>query len=147
MSNLFVESEEIVYKVIVGDPIFDVYDDDDRIQYKYIEFDLRALGIKNSVVYCFTPTKSFQVINKQRVGFTHKEEHATTCVSQKKETLSTSSRCAMVTHGNVKSSISHDWICKDKMMDRYYRSYYFFQLGRYYDHRKKRRKRLFEDHG
>ena len=32
MANLFVESEETVYIKIVGDPIFDVYDDEGRIR-------------------------------------------------------------------------------------------------------------------
>ena len=50
MENLFAESEEIVYRAIVGELIFDVYDDDDWIQYKYIESDLRTFGIKNGVV-------------------------------------------------------------------------------------------------
>ncbi|WZY80377.1 hypothetical protein YC2023_026761 [Brassica napus] len=33
MENLFVDREVIVYKEIVGDPIFDVYDDEGWIQY------------------------------------------------------------------------------------------------------------------
>ncbi|KAL0713824.1 hypothetical protein Bca4012_020802 [Brassica carinata] len=42
MANLFVESEVIVYKEIVGDPIFDVYDDEDQIQNEDNEFDVQA---------------------------------------------------------------------------------------------------------
>ncbi|KAL0900335.1 hypothetical protein Bca101_084296 [Brassica carinata] len=37
MANLFLQSEEIVYINIVGDPIFDIYDDDGWIQYDYNE--------------------------------------------------------------------------------------------------------------
>ncbi|KAJ4872825.1 Uncharacterized protein Rs2_45505 [Raphanus sativus] len=33
MANLFVDSEIIVYKTIIGSPIFDLYDDDGWIQY------------------------------------------------------------------------------------------------------------------
>ena len=61
MENLFVESEELVYIDIVGDPIFDVYDDDDCVQYKYPEFDVRSVEIKNGVVYRFTRDKIFRV--------------------------------------------------------------------------------------
>ncbi|KAL0756310.1 hypothetical protein Bca101_093978 [Brassica carinata] len=85
MENLFVESEEIVYIDIVSDPIFNVYDDDDWVQYKYIEFDVRSVEIKNGVIYGFTPDKSFRVIYKQSVGFTHPKKHTTTCVSEEKE--------------------------------------------------------------
>ncbi|KAF3496500.1 hypothetical protein DY000_02056475 [Brassica cretica] len=85
MENLFVDSEEIVYIDIVSDPIFNVYDDDDWVQYKYIEFDVRSVEIKNGVIYGFTPDKSFRVIYKQSVGFTHPKKHTTTCVSEEKE--------------------------------------------------------------
>ena len=57
MENLFVESEELVYIDIVGDPIFDVYDDDDCVQYKYTEFDVRWVEIKNGVVIDLRVTK------------------------------------------------------------------------------------------
>ncbi|KAF3489655.1 hypothetical protein F2Q69_00056397 [Brassica cretica] len=85
MENLFVKSEELVYIDIVGDPIFDVYDDDDCVQYKYTEFDVRSVEIKNGVVYRFTRDKSFRVIYQQSVRFTHPKKHTTTCVSEKKE--------------------------------------------------------------
>ncbi|KAF2531119.1 hypothetical protein F2Q70_00030711 [Brassica cretica] len=38
MANLFLQNEEIVYIDIVGDPIFDLYDDDGWIQYDDSEF-------------------------------------------------------------------------------------------------------------
>ena len=38
MENLLCQSEEIVYIDIVGDPIFDLYDDDSWIQYDNNEF-------------------------------------------------------------------------------------------------------------
>ncbi|KAF3485281.1 hypothetical protein F2Q69_00054181 [Brassica cretica] len=38
MANLFLQNEEIVYIDIVGNPIFDLYDDDGWIQYDDSEF-------------------------------------------------------------------------------------------------------------
>ena len=37
MENLFVESEVIIYKEIVGDPIFDVYNEEGGIQDKRVD--------------------------------------------------------------------------------------------------------------
>ncbi|KAL0731436.1 hypothetical protein Bca4012_027530 [Brassica carinata] len=145
MVNLFKESEEIVFREIHGDPIFDIYDDDDDdwIQDKHVDqFDACVVMFKHCMVDGFTPKEAFQVSRKERVGFTNQEEQ--TWASEKKEGVSAYGD--MVIFGLNKSHSSHVVICQENMMDPHERGYYVYQLGHYY-HRKKIRKRLFEDHG
>ncbi|KAL0863460.1 hypothetical protein Bca101_042578 [Brassica carinata] len=135
MENLFVESEEIVYKVIVGDPIFDVYGDDDWIQDKYVDqSDVCVVMVKNDFVVGFTPNENFQVNHTERVGFTNLEEP--TCVSGKKE--GASSYSDMVTLGVNKS-----YFCNENMKIGFHEGvYYFIQLGKYYQWKSRKKIRF-----
>ncbi|KAL0690192.1 hypothetical protein Bca4012_089870 [Brassica carinata] len=44
MANFFVESEVIVYKEIVGDPVYDIYDDEGRIQDESNDVEVKDVG-------------------------------------------------------------------------------------------------------